>query len=201
MASNFNKMHPALQPTSEYSQKRATRRRAVRPGVRPQWARRLERLADLDDRLLSHVVRRRRQSVTYILKFLCRLHDPDVLCMLILALALVHGGIYAERITIALVVTSFLVVAVKRTVRRARPSAHLQECVPPDQFSFPSGHTAAAFAIALAMFGVYPLIVPSMLVLAMLVGYARMYLGVHYPVDVMAGAALGMLIGSVVALL
>lgn len=192
--------HPVRPQPSEPKHKRSARLRRRHTGVRPHWGRRLEQLADLDDRILSHLVRHRRRTATFLLKFLCRLHDPDMLCMFILALALVQGGLAAERITLALVITSFLVVVVKRTVRRARPSIHVQACIPPDQFSFPSGHTAAAFAIALSMFGVYPYVVPSMLMLAMLVGFGRMYLGVHYPVDVMAGASLGMLIGSVVAI-
>lgn len=179
----------------------ANHRRAMGNLVRPTWARRLDQLADLDSRLLRHVTRTRRAPTTFLLKVLCRLHDPDILSMLILGLVLSEASTFAERITIALVVTSLLVVVVKRTVRRARPSNDVQVLVPPDQFSFPSGHTAAAFAIALSMFGVFPWLVPSLLVIAMLVGFARMYLGVHYPIDVMAGAAVGMFVGSVVALL
>jgi membrane-associated phospholipid phosphatase len=59
--------------------------------------------------------------------------------------------------------------------------------------SFPSGHTAAAFATATSLSLNYPtwkVIVPSF-VWAGAVGYSRMYLGVHYPSDVLAGALLG----------
>jgi undecaprenyl-diphosphatase len=85
-------------------------------------------------------------------------------------------------------------------VRRKRPALDIQASVPPDRFSFPSGHTAAAFAVAVAMTGTMPLLVPPLLVLAIIVGYGRMYLGVHYPLDVGAGAAVGLLTGSLVAL-
>jgi undecaprenyl-diphosphatase len=181
--------------------RRSVHRRAPGDWVRPPWGRRLAQIADLDYRLLRRVTRTRRASTTFFLKTLCRLHDPDILSMMILAFVLGEGAIYAERITIALVITSFVVVVIKRTVRRARPSNEMQALVPPDQFSFPSGHTAASFAIALSMFGVFPWLVPALLVVAMVVGFARMYLGVHYPIDVMAGAAVGMLVGSVVALI
>jgi membrane-associated phospholipid phosphatase len=59
--------------------------------------------------------------------------------------------------------------------------------------SFPSGHTSAAFALATSMSLSYPkwyIIVPSY-AWAGSVGYSRMYLGVHYPSDVLAGATIG----------
>jgi membrane-associated phospholipid phosphatase len=59
--------------------------------------------------------------------------------------------------------------------------------------SFPSGHTTMAFATATSLCLAYPkwyVIVPSML-WAGSVGYSRMYLGVHYFTDVMAGALIG----------
>ena len=59
--------------------------------------------------------------------------------------------------------------------------------------SFPSGHTSAAFGLATSLSLHYPkwyVVVPSF-AWAGLTGYSRMYLGVHYPTDVLAGAALG----------
>jgi len=59
--------------------------------------------------------------------------------------------------------------------------------------SFPSGHTSDAFVMAAALSIGYPkwyVIVPAYL-WALAVGYSRMYLGVHYPSDVLAGAITG----------
>jgi len=59
--------------------------------------------------------------------------------------------------------------------------------------SFPSGHTADAFAFAVAVSLVFPkrqIIIPS-LIWAMLIGYSRMCLGVHFPSDVLGGAIIG----------
>ena len=162
---------------------------------------RLARLVALDDRLLRRLVRSRRRSATFGMKVLCRLYDPDMV-VLGIAIALFSPSLVdiANRAGLALIVTSVLVVVVKRAVRRKRPALDIQASVPPDRFSFPSGHTAAAFAVAVAMTGTMPLLVPPLLLLAIIVGYGRMYLGVHYPLDVGAGAAVGLLTGSLVAL-
>jgi undecaprenyl-diphosphatase len=162
---------------------------------------RFARLVALDDRLLRRLVKARRARATFALRVLCRLYDPDMV-ILAVAVALFSPPLVevANHAGLALIITSLLVVIVKRAVRRNRPALDIQASVPPDRFSFPSGHTAAAFALAIAMSGVSPLLVPPMLVVAIMVGYARMYLGVHYPLDVAAGAALGLLCGSVAAL-
>ncbi|MFZ9887252.1 MAG: phosphatase PAP2 family protein [Myxococcota bacterium] len=76
----------------------------------------------------------------------------------------------------------------------------MQAQAPPDRFSFPSGHTAAAFALAISMFGAIPSAAPLLVLMAILVGWGRMYLGVHYPVDVLGGVFVGVLVGAVVAL-
>jgi len=86
-------------------------------------------------------------------------------------------------------------------VRRARPWFDINAAIPPDRFSFPSGHTAAAFAIALSLLGAAPALVIPALILAFAVGFARIYLGVHYPIDVVFGALLGCFTGLIAGLL
>lgn len=65
----------------------------------------------------------------------------------------------------------------------------------PTDFSFPSGHTIAAFEFAIAAMYANKKIGIPFLVLAFLVGFARMYLYVHYPTDVIAAGVLGVLMG------
>lgn len=162
---------------------------------------RLARLVALDDRLLRRLVRTRRARATFALRVLCRLYDPDMV-VLAVAIALFAPGLVAiaDRAALALIVTSVLVIVVKRAVKRKRPALDIQASVPPDRFSFPSGHTAAAFSVAIAMFSVIPYAVPGLLLLAIIVAYGRMYLGVHYPLDVGCGAAIGLFTGSLIAL-
>lgn len=163
---------------------------------------RLARLVAFDDRLLRRLVANRRSRITFLLRTLCRMYDPDMVIMGV-AVALFAPPLVqvANHAAIALIVTSVLVLVVKRAVRRTRPALDIQSVVPPDRFSFPSGHTAAAFAVAIAMFGAAPWLAPGLLLLAICVAYGRMYLGVHYPLDVAAGAALGLLTGSLIAVI
>jgi undecaprenyl-diphosphatase len=71
----------------------------------------------------------------------------------------------------------------------------------PHSGSFPSGHTSAAFACAVVLAGFAPKLAAPLFVLAAAIGFSRIYVGVHYPLDVIGGAALGVLIGLALLIL
>jgi undecaprenyl-diphosphatase len=89
----------------------------------------------------------------------------------------------------------------KNSFRRRRPAnivpGYCSHIVPADEFSFPSGHTSAAFLFATAVVLVFGAVGLGLYVWAALVAFARVVLGVHFPTDTLMGA----LIGSGMALL
>lgn len=99
----------------------------------------------------------------------------------------------ATRALVILVVSHLLVQLVKRTVGRPRPSrgTRCAELIhAPDRFSFPSGHAAAAMSVALGHGAVHPVLSPLLASLAVVVGFSRVALAVHYPGDVVVGQLL-----------
>lgn len=100
----------------------------------------------------------------------------------------------------AFIVELPLYLALKNSIRRTRPcdqhwaveglTPHL-DFQPSDKFSLPSGHTAAAFVMATAIAWVFPSLAWLVFVWATLIGLSRILLGVHYPLDIVTGALLG----------
>jgi membrane-associated phospholipid phosphatase len=94
------------------------------------------------------------------------------------------------------IVSSVVTQALKVITQRPRPYItypYIVQRTSADGYSFPSGHTSSAFCTATSLSLLFPkwyVIVPSYLYAAT-VGYARMYQGVHYPSDVIAGAIIG----------
>jgi undecaprenyl-diphosphatase len=84
---------------------------------------------------------------------------------------------------------------VKKTANRKRPCAIEPHCwstlLPPDQFSFPSGHTITAFAMLFSVASFYPVVTVPLAFCAVSIAVSRVVLGMHFLSDVVAGAAIG----------
>jgi undecaprenyl-diphosphatase len=87
----------------------------------------------------------------------------------------------------------------KRKTRRRRPCAIEPHCwaklLPPDHFSFPSGHSITAFAVTLPLGLFYPALMLVLMFCAVSVAVSRVILGLHFLSDVVAGSAIGSALG------
>jgi undecaprenyl-diphosphatase len=104
-------------------------------------------------------------------------------------------------VTLLLLATAAVVASVKALARRTRPCnalawAHVLPLDFPTDPSFPSGHSAGSFAFACFVFGLNRKAGTPLLFVAAFVALSRVALGMHYPSDVAAGAALGAALGS-----
>lgn len=118
-----------------------------------------------------------------------------VIALSILILEPVFGREFFWSGIIAYVFDVTLYLTLKNLIKRDRPAASIQSyqawITPSDQFSFPSGHTAAAFLFACLVLNFYPAFAVVCFVWASMIAVSRVLLGVHYPTDLLAGASLG----------
>lgn len=166
--------------------------------VEPERVARLARLLGYDERLLLHFRRYHSPWLTRLARLLTALGDARTWSAAALALlatarpAGVHAGL---RLACGSALGALVAQVLKRTLNRARPSTAIEgfEALTenPDAFSFPSGHTAAAFGVAVALAGEPAGAGPLSLTLAAGIALSRVYLGAHYPLDVLVGVALG----------
>jgi undecaprenyl-diphosphatase len=93
----------------------------------------------------------------------------------------------------------FVFKVLKHLSQRQRPCQIEPHCwskvLPPDKFSFPSGHTMTAFSIALVVSYFYPSLEGTLFFVAISIAVSRVVLGMHFLSDVLAGMVLGVALG------
>lgn len=156
---------------------------------------------------LANYIRQKDDLLLYLVnqKLHCRILDRSMSCIthlgsLTFAIAvpiylyLMQHVEAAMRTALCLLLSQLLAQLLKRLVHRVRPYVRLQTIKalhpPACRYSFPSGHTCAAFAHGFTLSTLFPAAAPLFLGGAVLVALSRIYLGVHYPTDVLVGIIL-----------
>lgn len=127
-----------------------------------------------------------------------------------LAIALVCAVVWRRPLVFAWVAAAVVIGALssrglRDLIGRPRPSTTYASPHPlvhaPTDPSFPSGHTTVSFAAAAVLVYFKPRLALPLFLLAAAIGFSRVYVGVHYPFDILGGAAFGLVIGALLIVL
>lgn len=153
----------------------------------------------LEHKILKSIAKTRHDIFTKIMKFFSLSANAGVI-FFILSLIMILSEKY-KKMGYACIVTvlthSFICnVLLKPVIKRMRPFDRYQDIIVlldkmPKDYSFPSGHTGASFAFATTVFLYDKKLGALAYILALCIAYSRMYLGVHYPTDIIGGVILG----------
>ncbi len=180
---------------------------SANPAARLRW---LKDLEDIDSAIYRAIAETPTPALDRTLRRLSQAADHSKLSLAAAAMLAVPGrppGRRAAAFGLTSVgVTSVLVnLAVKPLSRRRRPDRVAQRVAlgrqirMPISTSFPSGHSAAAFAFATGVGHVMPRAAIPLRVLAAVVAYSRVHTGVHYPGDVVVGSIIGTAVAQIAA--
>jgi undecaprenyl-diphosphatase len=160
-------------------------------------------LQRLDRRLMKRALRVRSPALDGALVRLTRAANYSRLWLVIAACLAAVGRRRAacRGITAIAIAATVANGPAKLLVRRRRPSRRSSPALirTPRSTSFPSGHSAAAFAFAVGASSELPALAPVLVPLAGAVAYSRVHTGVHYPSDVAGGVAIGIGSGALAA--
>jgi undecaprenyl-diphosphatase len=163
------------------------------------------RVRDLDRALFRALFGLKWAPLTTLMRAITVAGTAGALWGFLAALAFLFTGLEPQRLLIpwAAVAASWTVAeGAKYLFDRARPFMWDTEIAPltksPSSSSFPSGHSATAAAGALTLSVLYPPFAPALVLAGTLVVLSRIYLGVHFPFDVLAGVIIGTVTAGVV---
>ncbi len=164
-------------------------------------------MSDLDTRLERWVVHHRVSWLNDAFIGLSHVGGQGLIWLIVAALAALiwkRPAIFLY-VVLADLLADMAAYALRQAIGRERPPHRFPDPAPlvhvPVSDSFPSGHAATSFACAAVLAWLTPLPKVPLFVLAALIAFSRVYNGVHYPLDVVGGAALGLAIATALRLL
>lgn len=169
----------------------------------------IEWIQGMDYNLLSWIIINLRETwLTPIMTFITSLGNVGAVWIVLSLILLIRpktrkcGIAMLTALLLGLLVGN---VMLKNIIARPRPFAAYPDIMPLvmpiDPFSFPSGHTLSSFCAASACFAYHKKAGAVCAVLALLIGFSRLYVGVHYPTDVLGGIVIGIILGFLSAYL
>lgn len=159
-------------------------------------------LSNIDSKLFLKIFKDNRKGpVKIFMKFMSRMGDGYIWIIIYLIFYMFridYPILYLSRAVSGIFICIFFFLYIKGFFSRIRPykkHSKIPIMHPPDKHSFPSGHTMVAFAVAFSI-GSYSKYSAALLYpIASLIAFSRVYVGLHYPFDVIFGIIFGTMIG------
>ncbi|MEI0445891.1 phosphatase PAP2 family protein [Brachyspira intermedia] len=159
-------------------------------------------MSNIDSKLFLKIFKDNRKGpVKSLMKFMSRMGDGYIWMIIYLIFYMFridYAALYFSRAVTGIFICIFLFLYIKSFFSRTRPYKKHEKIpimYPPDKHSFPSGHTMVAFSVSFSM-GSYSLYSALLFYpIASLIAFSRVYVGLHYPFDVVFGIIFGTIIG------
>ena len=159
-------------------------------------------MSNLDSKLFLKIFKDNRKGpLKTFMKFMSRMGDGYIWVLIYLLFYMFridYAPLYFSRAVTAVFICIFLFLYIKSFFSRMRPykkHSKIPIMHPPDKHSFPSGHTMVAFAISFCMGSYSTYSAMLFYPIASLIAFSRVYVGLHYPFDVVFGIIFGTIIG------